>query len=129
MKLIWLPFDSGWFRRSSSYLASRKSSRPPNRDDILAIILRCKREKTFTRISSSSLLLRNDFSLCQIDLKCVSKLTFVCVETTLYQNERKPLKSVPDFIARMMGCTVGLIQHGRWVTRKDVFVTDIYLEC
>ena len=134
VKLIWLPFDSGWFRRSSSYLASRKSSRPPNRDDILAIILRCKREKTFTRISSSSLLLRNDFSLYQIDfslcwigIRCVSQSTSICVETTLYKNERKPLKSVLDCIAhtRTMRCTLGLIQHGGRVMQKNVLVPYI----
>ena len=53
-----------------------------------------------TCISASSLLLWNGFSfyridlcLCQIDLRCVSKSTSICVETTLYRNKRTvPLK-------------------------------------
>ena len=135
------PSNQAGFREEVQRIQqAEKVLRPPHKHDFspsgmtffrsIAINYTIRTWKDFhLDICSSSLLLRNDFSLCQIDLKCVSKLTFVCVETTLYQNERKPLKSVPDFIARMMGCTVGLIQHGRWVTRKDVFVTDIYLEC
>ena len=70
-------------------------------------------------ISSSSLLLQNnfslywiDFSLCWIDFRCVSKLTSICVETTLYRNN-------------MMRCTLESIQHGRRVTRKNVLVSYI----
>ena len=61
-----------------------------------------------------------------------------CVESTLdvYRNrlpfvskllciESKPLKSVPDCIAHMMRCTLGLIQHGGRVMQKSVLVPYI----
>ena len=80
----------------------------------------CEHQKTFTGIF---VLVHFFFSLRRIDLRCVSNSTSIGVEMTLYRNERKPLKSVPDFIARMMGCTLGLIQHGGQVTRKDVLVS------
>ena len=80
----------------------------------------CEHQKTFTGIF---VLVHFFFSLRRIDLRCVSKSTSICVETTLYPNERKPLKSVKDFIARMMGCTLGSIQHGGQVTQKDVLVS------
>ena len=107
-RFFWLPFESGWFqRRSSSYSASIKSFETPRRtwffsfwDGILSINsyhMRYEYEKTFTgiHISASSLLLWNDFSLyridlrlCRIDLRCISKSTSICVETTLYGNKR-----------------------------------------
>ena len=49
-----------------------------------------------------SCLYPTEFSLCRIDLRCLSKSTSICVETTLYQNKSKPLKSVPDSTADAM---------------------------
>ena len=65
-----------------------------------------------------------DFHLCRIEFRCVSKSTSICVETTLYRNKRKPLKSVPDGIAHTMGCTLG---STLWQTGgvKDVLVSYI----
>ena len=54
------------------------------------------------------------------EIKCASKSTSICVYTALYGNERKLLKSVPYCIAHTMRCTLGSIQHGGWVTRKNI---------
>ena len=69
--------------------------------------------KAFTGhdISSSSLLLWNDFSLYQINCICVSKSNSICVKMTLHRKEFKPLKSMPDCIAHIMRYTLGSIQH------------------
>ena len=76
-------------------------------------------------ISSSSRFLRKDFSLYRISFRCVSKSTFICVETTLYWIKCKPLKSIPDCIAHTMQCTLALIQHGGGLTWNNVLVSNI----
>ena len=104
-------------------------------DGILSINsyhMRCEHEKTFTGISASSLLLWNDFSLywidlslCRIDFRSVSKSTSIRVKTTLSCNKRTPFRSIPDCIPHTMRCTLGSIQHGRQVTRKNVIASYI----
>ena len=136
----------GWFqRRSSSYSASVRSCETSRQTwffsfwgDILSIHsyhMRCGHEKTFTGIHVFLLvhfllwedfsLYRIDFSLGRVNFGCESKLTSICVETTLYWNKRKPLKSVPHYIAHTMPCTLGSIQHGGRVTWKNVTVSYI----
>ena len=73
--------------------------------------MRCKdvsvRCKDFNwDVSFSSLLLSNNFSLNQNDFGCLSESTSMCVEMTLYRNERKPLKSVP------LHCTYDVMHFG-----------------
>ena len=84
-----------------------------------------------TCISARSLLLwhdfslcRIDFSLCRIDFRCVSKSTSICVEMTLYRNKRT-LQIHPRLYAHTMQCTLGSIQHGRRMTRKNVIASYI----
>ena len=66
--------------------------------------------------SYCSLFLWNDFSLYRIDFRCALKMTSICVETTLYRNKPKPLKSIPHCIVHMMRCTLGSMIHTTWRT-------------
>ena len=136
--------ESGWFqRRSSSYSASVKSFETSRQtwffsfwDGILSIDsyhMRCEHEKTFTGMhvfllvhfcyETTSVCIKL-ISVC-VELTMWSKSTSNCVETTLYRNKCAPFKSIPDCIAHTMRCTLGSIQHGGWMTWKNVIASYI----
>ena len=142
VRFVWLPFKWGWFqRRSSLYSASVKSFETSREtwffsfwDGILLINsyhMRCEHEKTFTGIhvfllvhfcfETASVCIKL-ISVCQIDLRCVSKSTSICVKTTV---SKQAYTWNPSQTALHIHCTLGSIQHGRRMTRKNVIASYI----
>ena len=76
--------------------------------------MRCEDEKTFTGIFPPVHYFswyQIDFSLCQIDFRCVSKSTYTCVETTLYWNKCKTSQIRPR-----LHCTYNVMHFGNNTT-------------